>query len=428
MKIFVTGATGFIGKHIVAALLAVGHQVTICGRNLGALEHPISGVKVLEGDFAHDHQARDWAPRVKGFDAVINCVGIIRQTRSQRFDALHRAAPIALFEACVQAGVSKVIQLSALGADDTAVSDYHLTKKAADDALAAMRIKWVILQPSIVYGAGAKSSAFFRALAALPVIPLVADGQQPVQPVHVDDLVAVVTKALATPELDHRKLAIVGPAPITMKSLLASLRQWLGWPPARYVAIPYPIAFFCARILGYLGNAPLNEGIIRMLKQGNTGNVTAMRDVLGHEPISFKASINQIPSQQADRWHARLYFLLPLLRISLGLLWIVTGVVSAFLFPTNASYTLLATLGIEGAWAPLALYGAAALDLSLGIALLMNFRVILTGAIQIIVIITYSMLITLGLSEYWLHPFGAMTKNIPLIIATLIVMATQERA
>lgn len=113
MNIFVTGATGFIGKHVVAALLADGHQVTVCGRNLGGLEHPFPGVKFLEGEFAHDHQARDWVPRVMGFDAVINCVGIIRQTRSQRFDALHRAAPIALFEACVQAGVSKVIQLSA---------------------------------------------------------------------------------------------------------------------------------------------------------------------------------------------------------------------------------------------------------------------------------------------------------------------------
>ena len=428
MRVLVTGATGFIGGHVIAALQRAGHEVTAVARSPASLSRQYRALNVVTGDFSHDHAANDWLARLRGMDAVVNCVGIIRESRGQRFDALHRDAPIALFRACEQAGIKKVVQISALGADETAISHYHVSKKAADDALAAMALPWVILQPSIVYGPGAKSSDLFRALAALPVIPLVADGQQSVQPVHVDDLVAMVMRALESEALNHKRMTVAGPAPISMKALLEGWRNWLGLGRARFLSVPYSIALTGAQLCSVLGATAVNPDAIRMLARGNTGDVAPMRSALGREPVSFAEALQNTPAQQADLWHARLYFLLPLLRISLALLWIVTGLISAFAYPVAQSYALLAPLGIEGWMAPLALYGAAALDGALGVALLWRWQVVWVGAAQITMIITYSILITIGVPEYWLHPFGPITKNIPLVVATLIVMATEAKS
>jgi len=134
----------------------------------------------------------------------------------------------------------------------------------------------------------------------------------------------------------------------------------------------------------------------------------------------------ETPAQQADRWHARLYFLSPLLRLSIGLLWLFTGITSAFFYPAEHSYALLAQVGITGLLAPVALYGAAMLDVALGIATLARYRIQLIGLVQICLILVYSILISVGPSELWLHPFGPVTKNIPLIVATLIMMAMEE--
>lgn len=97
----------------------------------------LEGAIPLNIDFSRQTEPEQWREDLQGVEAVVNCVGIIGEDRRNRFDDLHRRAPIALFQACEQAGVGKVVQISALGADETAFSRYHLGKKAADDWLAA---------------------------------------------------------------------------------------------------------------------------------------------------------------------------------------------------------------------------------------------------------------------------------------------------
>ncbi len=164
MKILLTGATGFIGSHLKAALEELKHAVTACSRGTGV-------------DYTRMRTPEAWKELVEGVEVVINAVGIIAESKKQSFEVLHKRAPIALFQACEQAKVERIIQISALGVDGNAFTPYQLSKKAADDALRALNIPSVILRPSLVYGKGGASMAMFQHLASLPIIPLVGDGQ-----------------------------------------------------------------------------------------------------------------------------------------------------------------------------------------------------------------------------------------------------------
>lgn len=428
MRILITGATGFIGSHVSKALSEAGHQVTGCVRNVEKAEGVLPGIQLIACDFVRDKDPSIWVPRLNNIDVVINAVGIISQQGSNTFAALHRDTPIALFEACAWAGVKKVIQISALGADENARSRYHLTKRDADQYLAGLDLDWIILQPSVVYGPGGKSTALFSALAALPVVPLIGDGSQKLQPVFIEDLSQGVVRLAGQKELSRLKIEAVGPEPITFKEMLGAFREWLGLNAPLFLKIPVPLLRWSIWLGGLFNKGLINPEALDMLLRGNTGNPELFIRSTGIRPKSMKEVLMNTPSQPSDRLYARLYSGLPLLRFSVALVWIATGVVSAFIYPAAKSYELLAQTGITGTLAPVMLYGAAFLDLALGLAMLVGYRVRRVGIVQIAVILVYTAIITLKLPELWLHPFGPITKNIPLLAAiVIIVLATDER-
>jgi uncharacterized protein YbjT (DUF2867 family)/uncharacterized membrane protein YphA (DoxX/SURF4 family) len=426
MRIFLTGASGFIGSHLARALLRDGHEI-VAGIHRSGAFRDVPGVRPVAVDFARAKAVDDWLPLLSGVDTVVNAVGIIAERPGSRFDDLHRDAPIALFQAAARAGVRKIIQISALGADEAAVSRYHLSKKAADDALAGLNLEWLILQPSVVFGPGGQSTAVLSALAALPVIPVPGDGRQRIQPVHVDDLVAVVLRLLRPGAPSRLRLPVVGPEPLTLREALASLREWLGLGRPRFLPIPYPWLLAVAERARRVRALPFDAEALRMLQRGNVGDARSAQARLGFAPESLAAALRKRPATAAEYRHARLFFLLPALRWALGLLWVWSGLVSAFFYPAGDSFELLAATGITGAPAAWALYGAAALDIALGAAFLAGYRVVWTGAVQVLVMLTYTAVISLSLPEFWLHPFGPIAKNLPILAATLAVMAAERR-
>jgi uncharacterized protein YbjT (DUF2867 family) len=426
MRVFVTGASGFIGRHIVPALLREGHEV-IAGVHRSSVFHDVPGVESVAVDFVHLTAPEDWVPRLSGVDAVINAVGIIAERGNSRFDNLHRDAPIALFEACRRAGVRKVIQISALGADDSAFSRYHLSKLAADDFLETTDLNWTILQPSLVFGSGGQSSDLFCALAALPLIPLVGDGSQRIQPVHVDDLTRIVLRLLEPDAPARLRLPVVGPEPMSLRECLSVFRHWLGYGPARFVPVPYRWILAIANGVGAVTATPLNGEALRMLQQGNVGDPGIVSDRLGLRTRALSDVLLERPATPAERTYAGLSLIIPALRYALALLWIWSGLTSAFFFPEHESLALLAAAGITGARALWVLYGAAAMDLLLGAALLVRFHVVRVGILQLLAMLVYTAVITVNLPELWLHPFAPIAKNIPIFIATLAVMAAEKR-
>src|SRR5690349_14786473 len=134
MNILVTGASGFIASQIVTDLLAAGHAVTCCVRNVAYARKLFPNASVIKCDFIHDTHPDIWVARLRNIDVVINCVGILHHPNKKVIWAIHYETPKALFAACVSAQVTRIIQLSALGVETCDV-DYAASKKAADDYL-----------------------------------------------------------------------------------------------------------------------------------------------------------------------------------------------------------------------------------------------------------------------------------------------------
>jgi uncharacterized protein YbjT (DUF2867 family) len=435
MRVLVTGATGFIGGRLVEALLARGYQVQACARAVTALADRFSNVSnynvdAVLLDVTQPLDAREWHERLQHSDVVINTVGIIAEAGTQTFDAVHVAFPRHLFEACVAAPVSRVIHLSALGADANATTPYHQSKFAAEQHLLGLELDKVIVKPSLVFGARGQSTAFFRALAAQPVQVLIDHGTQRIQPIVVDDLIAALIALVTRPD-PPEVIAAVGPVAITFREMLEGYKRWLdrddhaSW--LLVMSVPYSFALAAARLVGVLRHPFLNADNIRMLQRGNTADPAAVSALLGTAPAAFAQALRADPATEADRWHARLYFLLPLLRWAIAFVWLYTGIISALVYPVAESYAMLQQVGISGWLLPVSLYGAALLDIALGLAWLLRFKVSLFGSVQLAVITGYTMIISVFLPEFWFHPFGPLLKNVPLVVGILIVMAVERK-
>ena len=163
MKILICGATGFVGRHLTHALREAGHTV------IRAVRKPVEPGDIA-ADFRNDTTREIWLPRLAGMDAVINAVGVLRDSEKNPMQKLLAETPVALFAACAQAGVTRVVHVSALGIDSGVKVPYFTTRIAAEQALHALpeHVRWLCLRPSVIYGEDGASAQMFRNQARLP--------------------------------------------------------------------------------------------------------------------------------------------------------------------------------------------------------------------------------------------------------------------
>ena len=286
MNVLLTGATGFIGSHLARALRAASYVVIEARRDVGA------GTAAVRADFTRDLSAREWLPKLRGVDAVINAVGILREHGDQTFERIHKRAPEALFAACVAAGVRRVVQISALGAD-LGVTRYFVSKRAADDYLATLPLDWTIVRPAMVFGPGGSSARLFERLAHMPVVPLPGRGDQRVQPIHIDDLTEAIVRILGDPAMNRARIELVGPQSLSLRELLATLRAAMHLSPPRFLPIPMPLVRVGARVAGVSAMSPLDSETLSMLEAGTSGDPAAIRLLLGREPRPVASATSQ---------------------------------------------------------------------------------------------------------------------------------------
>lgn len=288
-RVLVCGAQGFIGRHIVQALQAAGFTVRAGVRERSLASLP-DGTEPCLMDFSRDTRPEPWHARVADCEAVINAVGVLREGGGQAMDAIHHTVPAALFSACANTGVRRVLQVSALMPPDSRTR-YAQSKRLAEASLLSLRaegrLEACVLRPSVVFGEGGASTALFRRLARLPLLPWPAQAVSPqIQPVCVEDLAAACVRLLQATERPPATLDAVGPERFTLPDFIAHLRRAAGLPPARLLVLPSALGTASARLGDLCPRQPWGSETLALLGADNIADVAPLQAVLGRPPRS----------------------------------------------------------------------------------------------------------------------------------------------
>jgi uncharacterized protein YbjT (DUF2867 family) len=292
MKVFLTGATGFVGSHLLRRLLRNGNEVRALARSssVAAEATPNSAkLKWIQGNVLSP--SLDSA--IAGCDAVVNLVGIIREQGKQTFEAVHHQATRNLVATACRTGVQIFLQMSALGARPHDASRYHISKFAAEEEVRRSGLRFVILRPSLIFGPG---SAFLDqmigVMRAIPLVrPVPGTGEYRFRPVHVDDVAECFVQSLSNSAARGQTIDLVGAEELTLEDITAEIAGHLGVHKT-VVHIPIPLMKTAARLFSILPiTPPITPDQVRMLEEGSTASAEPMQRIFGIDPIGFRAGL-----------------------------------------------------------------------------------------------------------------------------------------
>lgn len=257
--ITVFGGSGFIGSQVVQDLARRGWRIRVAVRRPDrAYRLQTSGrvgqIQAVRCDATDPGQVET---ALAGADAAINLIGVLYETRSRSFQALHVDAARNIATACAAGRVERLVHVSALGANPESDSKYACTKAAGEMAVREAKPDAVIIRPSIVFGAGDSFLNRFAAMASMsPALPLIGGGKTRFQPVHVGDVAEAIVRAVERPDAAGRTFELGGPEIMTFEEVLKLV---LRETRRRDGLIPLP--FFAARAIGSMAQLTSLVGI-----------------------------------------------------------------------------------------------------------------------------------------------------------------------
>ena len=267
--ILVTGGTGFVGGHVVRALLDAGKPVRCLVRDPGrAGELEGLGSELVEGDMTEPETLRG---AVEGVESVVHLVAI-RQGKRSEFEAVMSRGTRALLDEARRAGVRRFVHMSALGTTEETkdIVPYYGAKWDMEQAVRGSGLPHVIFRPSFVFAPDGGILPTFRKLAKLtPVTPIAGSGEQRLQPIWADDLAACFVRALDDDGVKNRTLELGGPDVVSWNTLWERLKQALG---VRRPSLHVPMALMRANALvteRLPGNIPLTRDLLKMMEVGD---------------------------------------------------------------------------------------------------------------------------------------------------------------
>ncbi len=323
----VTGASGFVGRHVVAELLNRGYSVRALVRSPAKAAATLPADKnltLIEGDVL------DGSSPVKvaeGAQACIHLIGIIREKRvsgqaSQTFRSMHVNATKAMLDACAGAGVKRYVHMSALGATPDSKAEYATTKYEAEQLVKRSGLEWTIFRPGIIHGPDSEFILQVRKMATGDVAPFLflpyfarfTDHDEGVklprrsldpammQPVYVGDVSTVFAEAISRPQSIGEIYNLVGSEKLNWREAMEFLRDTLpnGDPALPVIPVPATHAAAIAKAAKALGMAnllPFDEGQPLLMVRDGDADLSKLRAHFGIEPRPFRATVEAYTGQ-----------------------------------------------------------------------------------------------------------------------------------
>lgn len=284
MKIFVTGGTGFVGRHLVEALVSKGHVVRVLVHSRSPGDIP--GIEQVEGDVV---RLESFVDAAAGCDALIHLVGIIREfpRRGVTFERLHVQAAANAIAAARQNSIRRYIHMSALGTRPAAVSRYHQTKHQAEELVRSSGLDTTIFRPSLIFGPG---DAFVTMLAGQvrisPLIPVIGSGRYRLQPVHVADVARCFAMALDMPATIGHCYELCGSDRFSYNELIDKVAEALGCAKPLKAPVPLGLMKCVVPVMQSLPQFPITMDQLHMLLEESICD-GCWKKTFNFEPRSF---------------------------------------------------------------------------------------------------------------------------------------------
>jgi NADH dehydrogenase len=304
MKVVVTGASGFVGSHIISGLLSAGHTVRGLSRTSpgGDRRKPdveyVDGVNVAEASTLTPAMFRDAG-------AVIHLVGIIQEGRGgQTFQRIHVEGTRNVVETARAAGFTgRIVYMSAIGTSEDAPAEYSRTKARAEKIVQESGLPYTIFRPSLILG---RDGEFVQQMEELirygglpvhvpfPVIPVPGSGNNRFQPIDIDDLMQCVVQCVSDPATEGQVYEVGGAEQVSFNEIIQGISRALGVrKPA--VHAPIPVLRVVATVMeAVLPKPPVTRDQLANLGRDNITNSRAVESVFGVKPLGFHAIIEKI--------------------------------------------------------------------------------------------------------------------------------------
>src|SRR5215472_5264940 len=299
MLVFLTGATGFVGGHLLKRLLAERHNVRALVRDPAKAKLPGGNqIELVQGDIV-DGVGLDSG--MKGCDAAINLVGIIVETGKTTFERVHHIGTRNVVEAAQRNKISRFIQMSALGVRADGVSEYQITKWKGEEAVRQSGIPYCILRPSLIFGPGSGFvTEMLDIMRRAPLFrPVPGSGKPRFRPIFVEDVAACFTQALTNPAATNKTIALCGGEELTLDEVLQEIADCAGI-HKRAIHVPMALMFPAAAVAQtVLPRPPVTIGQLRMLKEGSTCDIGPMVQTFGFTPVGFRNTLKNYLSISA---------------------------------------------------------------------------------------------------------------------------------
>jgi uncharacterized protein YbjT (DUF2867 family) len=290
--ILITGATGYIGRHLVARMVAQGERPRILVRDVKRAAEilPADKVELVQGDTL-DPKALKGA--VQGVDTIVHAAFITadhKESAGNHYEDTNVRGTGNLIRAAKEAGVKRIVEISGLGTKQDKPGSYMQGRYLAEQMLKDSGLDWTIIQPSVLFG---KDAPFIKGLTDLirtaPVVPLIGGGKTMFQPIYVEDVVTVIMKVLEDPARTNGKIyTIGGPEYYSFSQVIDVLLNTMH---ASRIKAPAPAALVgigAAVMEAVLPKPPLTKAAMTLFSFDNTTDKRGVERDFGFVPVSFR--------------------------------------------------------------------------------------------------------------------------------------------